>query len=339
MSLAEICLFGFYIILIAIFLWIISKIAKFFWNRGEKKTNVTGNETSKNSKSHGNKMLLVESDSDHRLYEWKNYEIVIGDDNFMKRLGKIPFSGVLVTKEDDFAVFKRVKDINISEDRIKKIVSNSLQNGEYDLIMAWKESVEVACGGAEYLKESYGFKYGGMVLQEGRFIRLFDHDCRNLTKEKMVGFVKENVNKNEVAIMVVMPEYIILSLSEKVSEKIHRIPRDLFIVLFPEDEFSYIYDMPFKIRSEYELIELAEELLELHAEEGVTTTLSDITIFAFKAKIANSMIPNAPEGEITKDVIYIYKESWENPIVAPVKWRAWTKDDLVWAAEKIISLE
>ncbi|ADD08826.1 hypothetical protein [Candidatus Aciduliprofundum boonei] len=326
------------------FFWFAFKFADAMW-KGEKKVWRWLNDEPEPKKTKAlpakseDEMMLYESDREHRTYFWKDYVITVGTGHyFMMSNMEIPYNGVFIVKEKDFTMFKRVDDINLFEDEIKMIAENCIDKGDCDIILSWKGSSEFACAKEGYFIYSYGIDYAGFLFNNAGFIHLFDHDCRGLTKNKdaMFRFVKDNLNKNEVALILTLPAYTILSLSAKVAHSMLRIDRDIFEVMFPEEKLSYIYDVPFKIRNKKELATIANEAQRLHAEVGVVFEFENKMIIAAKAELARFMMPESKESDLREDILAIYYEGDENPVVVPVEWRAWTKHELIKAASEVV---
>ena len=339
-----ICATAYIFVLGFAFFWFAFKFGEVMW-KGEKKVWKWLNDEPEPKKTKAlpvkseDGMLLYESDKEHRSYFWKDYVITVGTGHYfmMSNMG-FPYNGVFIVKEEDFTMFKRVDDINLSEDEIKRIAKNCIDKGDCDIVLAWKGSSEFACAKEGYFIYSYGIDYAGFLFNNAGFIHLFDHNCKGLTKSKdaMFRFVKENLNKNEVALILTLPAYTIMSLSAKVAHSMLRIDRDIFEVMFPEEKLSYIYDVPFKIRSKKELTTIANEAQRLHAEVGVVFEFENKMIIAAKAELARFMMPESKESDLKEDILAIYYDGDENPVVVPVEWRAWTKDELIRAASEVV---
>ena len=339
-----ICFATYIFVLGFVFFWFIFKFGGLLW-KGEKKVWRWLNDEPEPKKTKAlpakseDEMILYESDREHRTYFWKDYVITVGTGHYfmMNNIG-FPYNGVFIVKEEDFTMFKRVDDINLFEDEIKTIAKNCIDKGDCDIILAWKGNSEFACAKEGYFIYSYGIKYAGFLFNNAGFIHLFDHNCKGLTKSKdaMFRFVKENLNKNEVALILTLPAYTIMSLSAKVAHSMLRIDRDIFEVMFPEEKLSYIYDVPFKIRKKKEITTIANEAQRLNAEVGVVFEFEDKMIIAAKAELARFMMPESTESDLKEDILAVYYDGDENPVVVPVEWRAWTKDELIRAASEVV---
>ena len=340
-----ICATAYIFVLGYAFFWFAFEFGEVLW-KGEKKVWRWLNDEPEQKErktlpaKNDNDIMLYESDMEHRTYFWKDYAITVGiGDYFMMNNMGVPYNGIFIVKGKDFTLFKRVDNIvDLPKDKVKKIVRNCVDKGDCDLVLAWKGSSEFACAKEGYFIYSYGIDYAGFLFNNAGFIHLFDHNCRGLTKSKdaMFRFVKENLNKNEVALILTLPAYTIMSLSAKVAHSMFRIDRDIFEVMFPEEKLTYIYDVPFKIRKKKELVKIANEAQRLHAEVGVVFEFENKMIIAAKAELARFMMPESKESDLKEDILAIYYEGDENPLVVPVEWRAWTKHELIRAASEVV---
>ena len=311
-----------FFIIFFILLFIAFKYGKLKW-KGKKKTRSFISEKPREKK---------ESNVTHySAYKWGGYGVVSGDAEFMLSTFKIPYPGVLITKKNDFAVFKRTDEPIFSKEEILRIATETLKKLDYDLIIAWQGNWEMACGGAEYIKVAYGIDYGGLILKEGEFIHLFGHACRGVTKNDMLKFIKEHINRSEIALGVLMEEKVILSFKDFVAEKVFGASQDLLSVTYPDELLTYFYAVPFKIRRKKELIDLAAKEENAHREIGAFLQNGDTGILVARRDLAAALIPNLDEEG---DVMAIYKDSGKEPIVKPVEWRAWTREELIKEAER-----
>ena len=347
LDLTTVCMLSAGFVALAFFLYMVFEIGGIFWKGGNKVLKWINEEPESTKKSAHSQydeiegMILYEKDDEHRTYFWNDLSIVLGTaEYFLMNDIKIPYDGLLIAKEEDFTLFKRVDDIYISESEIKSAVRDCVERGDCDIVMAWKGSKEAACANGDYLFHSYSINYPGLIFDDAGFVHLFDSDCKEFikSKEKMFEFINKNINSKEIAFVLVLPAYIILSMSEKVASRSIGTPRSLFIVMFPEEKISYFYNIPFKIRSKKELIRLANEAQRLHTEEGVTMMYSNGSITVAKANFAKLLYPNSKKSDLNTDIIYMYHEGEENPMIAPVKWRAWTKDELIRAAKEAFGI-
>jgi len=327
------------------FFWFSFKFGLVLW-KGEKKVWRWLNDEPepKNKKTYSQYdeiegMILYENEKDHRTYFWNDLSILLGTaEYFIKNAMNIPYDGILIVKDKDFTLFKRVDDPNISEREIKSAVKDCVEHGDCDLIMAWKGNQEVSCAKGHYFFYAYSVDYPGLMFNDVGFLHLFDSDCKEFVKSKakLFEFVKKNVNKNEVALILSLPAYTILSLSEKVARRSMGISQSIFIVMFPEEKISYFYNIPFKIRSKKELIKIANEAQRLQAEIGVVLEFNGKMIIAAKADFARLFIPSSKESDLKEDIISIQYNEDEPPIVAPVKWRAWSREKLIKVASEVV---
>ena len=354
LNLGTICMLGVGFIILTLFFWFIFTMGRFLLKGGDKVlkfleeidkllgTTKKKKKTTSTYKKFGD-LVLYEEDENHRSYVWKKYLIILGTPEYslMNNLN-IPYPGAFIIngqdKVNDFVIFKRTMGIELSPETVKKMVINSVENGNCDLLMAWKGSAEVACANNEYFfLHSYGIKYAGLVFSNAGVIHLFEHNCKGVnSKDKLFTFTRRNVNKNEIALAVILPGFIIRSLSEKVAYNMLKIKRDLLEIIFPDEKLTYIYDIPFRVRTKKKLIKLANDVHRLHAEVGVVVDTSNKMIMAAKADLARFFIPDSTEEDLKTDVILIYPEGEDQPIIAPVKWRMWTRDELIKEASEII---
>ncbi len=275
--------------------------------------------------------------SKYQAYKWSGYGVVSGERDFMRSAFRIPYGGIMVTREDEYALFKRIEPPPGEKEEILRAAYECVSKRDCDLVIAWDGEREMACGDEEYLLEAYGIKYKGLVLKEGNFIRLFGHNCKNVTKEDMLNFVEKSKNSGELALMLMQPGYAITSLSEQVAEKMMNLPRDVLIITYPHDGTTYFYDVPFRIRNEKELREVGDEVRALHAEVGVIIQWNGKTLGVMKSYIASAMVPNSEEGEIGDDIVFLETEEGEISF-KPVRWRAWSKEEIIKVARDAFNL-
>jgi len=345
LNLTTVCMLSGGFIALTIFLFIAFEIGGIFLRGGKKALRWLNDEPEpKNKKTYSQYdeiegMILYENEKDHRTYFWNDLSIILGTaEYFIKNAMNIPYDGILIVKDKDFTLFKRVDDLNISEREIKSAVKDCIEHGDCDLIMAWKGNQEVSCAKGHYFFYAYSVDYAGLMFNDVGFLHLFDSDCKEFVKSKakLFEFVKKNVNKNEVALILSLPAYTILSLSEKVARRSMGISQSIFIVMFPEEKISYFYNIPFKIRSKKELIKIANEAQRLQAEIGVVLEFNGKMIIAAKADFARLFIPSSKESDLKEDIISIQYNEDEPPIVAPVKWRAWSREKLIKVASEVV---
>ncbi len=347
LDLTGVCVLSAGFVALAFLLYIVFEIGGIFWKGGNKVLKWINDEPESTKTSAPSQydeiegMILYEKDDEHRTYFWNDLPIVLGTaEYFLMNDIKIPYDGLLIVKEEDFTLFKRVDDIYISEREIKRAVRDCVERGNCDVIMAWKGSKEAACARGHYFLYSYSVDYPGLIFDNAGFVHLFDSDCKEFvkSKEKMFEFINKNINRSDIALILSLPAYTILSLSEKVARRSIEIPRSIFIVMFPEEKISYIYDIPFKIRSKKELIRLANEAQRLHTEEAVSMVYSNRTITVAKASFARLLFPNSKESDLNTDIIALFTEDEDLERMEPVKWRAWTKEEIIKEAKEAFGI-
>ena len=277
-------------------------------------------------------ITMLKDDKNWKIATWNGYSIMIGDKEIMSKM-MIPYTGMIIEK-DDFVLFRRLEHIStLTPKDIEKLVNECVYKGMYDLAIAWDEDYEMACSHKDYLLHSIKAPFDGFVIREGSFLHLFTHNCKNLSKEKMMKFKRENLNKNEVGYILIVPSFIVLYYKEEVAEKYFHIPRDLMIVaLQNERDCFYIYDIPFRVKSYEEILQLALEALTLHAEVGVLFTYKGKSFTLLKRYLINMMDDSQT---FSGDIIQMTDENGESKMMY-VEWTAWTQSELEKIAEEMM---
>ncbi len=339
MSWIEDLCFGAYIVVgLAIFFWIAYKMTKAIINT-EKKIWRWMNEEPDTGKTSRKKETIYRGghvraeEPYHRSIQWGKYTITVGDYSFMQELN-FPSQGMLVQKED-FTLFRSLSSVKrLSDDEMIALAKECL-NGMYEVAIAWKDSYEIVCGTKNHLRQSYGLNFNGLVISDGNLmtrslVHVFHHHCRNISRERMIEFMERNINRNEDGFLVYEEKWVIMSFNEVLMREIFKVPRDMLVVLSPFKNMTYMFDVPFKIRTREELIKIALESMALHSEVLVIIQRNGTSLTLMKSYIAE-MIGDMKENSIG-DILQIEKDG-ETKIV-PVEWRAWTEEELDRLMEK-----
>ena len=325
----------YFVVIFAVVWWFMKKVYR-VENKGIKIIERVLEPHNSNNRKHTDELILVQGGSDHKIYRWSEYSIAIGTKEYMGGTPNIPFQGILVTKEDEFAIFKKFENVmKLSPNQLRNIATSMLYHGNYDLIIAWEGSLEMACGSENFIVNAYGLQHRGLVLKEENFIRIFKHDCKNLTKSRMMKFIKENVNRNEVGLLVSFPSYSVAFVKEEVAKRSFQIPRDILVFIDLINKTSYIYDIPFKVISKEELLKLANEVKNLHAEVGIIVNRENMSAGVLKSYLANTMIPNSIEDTVRSDIMFVKNENTEETVMVPIKWKIWTPEEIIRMASNI----
>ncbi|NPA75496.1 MAG: hypothetical protein GXO25_05390 [Euryarchaeota archaeon] len=202
---------------------------------------------------------LVESEH-VKIFSMEKYMVTVADFETMAQLYNIPFSGMLLEK-DEFVVFCPGNFLKRDKNALLRIAWECIRNDEYELAITWwANQYEIVCAKKpEYLMGSYKFIFTGLAIVESKhkFAHLFDCKCEQLTKKRMLALL-DKLHGEECGYATPHADKFIIVMDREHMYGSYGIP-EAGILIMEDGDFYRFYEVPFQLWKREELINYALE--------------------------------------------------------------------------------